>query len=101
MDNKEQSSEIISEGTFADLFSLTEHSRIPTKLELDRFMRSLGYHLVPELLSDEALNQVFNNAFDKPVSLDHKPTVDEIFTIRLRAVAQTQLAKDKKVIEGE
>lgn len=36
-------SKVISEGTFADLSRLLEHSRIPTELELDRFIRGHGY----------------------------------------------------------
>jgi len=39
------------------------------------------------LLSDEQLNEAFDNAFEKPVSFDHKPTADEILTFKLRAVA--------------
>ncbi len=38
--------EFVSEGTFADLIALTEHGGIPTKLELDRFIRGQGYHKV-------------------------------------------------------
>ena len=45
------------------------------------------------ILSDEELNKAFKGAFDKPVYYDHKPTPDEIMTIRLRAVAQAQLNK--------
>ena len=33
----------ISEATFADMWSLFEHDRIPTRRELDRVIRSLGY----------------------------------------------------------
>ncbi len=46
-----------------------------------------------KLLCDKELNDAWENAFDKPVYLDHKPTLEEIFTIRLRAVAQAQLDK--------
>jgi hypothetical protein len=48
----------------------------------------------PELLTDEEINKAFDSAFDKGVYFDHKPTVEEILTIRLRAVAQAQLAKN-------
>ena len=50
-----------------------------------------------KVLSDERLNETWNNTFDIPVNFDHKPTVEEIFTLRLRAVAQAQLASDIKV----
>jgi len=41
-----------------------------------------------ELLSDEKLNQAWDNTFATPVNLDHKPTPEEIFNLQLRAVAQ-------------
>ncbi len=44
----------------------------------------------PPLLSDEEINKAFDEAFDTPISFDHKPTPEEIITIRLRAVAQAQ-----------
>ncbi len=44
----------------------------------------------PLLLSDDEINKAFDEAFDKPISFDHKPTPEEIITIRLRAVAQAQ-----------
>ena len=44
----------------------------------------------PPLLSDVEINKAFDEAFDKPIYLDHKPTSEEIITIRLRAVAQAQ-----------
>ena len=48
----------------------------------------------PELLlTDEELNRAWDDAFDTPVNFDHRPTGDEILTIRLRAVAKAQLAK--------
>lgn len=46
-----------------------------------------------KLLTDKELNEAFDNAFDAPVYFDHKPTGEEIFTARLRAVAQSQLNK--------
>ena len=44
----------------------------------------------PPLLSDVEINKAFDEAFDKPISFDHKPTPEEIITIRLRAVAEAQ-----------
>ncbi len=41
-----------------------------------------------EALSDEELNKAYDGAFDKPMDFDHKPTADELHTIRLRAVSQ-------------
>jgi len=45
------------------------------------------------LLTPEQANKAFENAFEAPVTLDHKPTVEEIFTLELMAVAQDQLDK--------
>ena len=50
-------------------------------------------------LTDEALNEAFDGAFDKPMNLDHKPTTEEIFTIRLRAVANLAVEEIKKELE--
>ena len=44
-------------------------------------------------LTDEELNKSFDGAFDIPVAIDHKPTPEEIFTFRLRAVAKAARAK--------
>ena len=46
------------------------------------------------LLSDEETNKAFDNAFDKEVFFTHEPTVEEIITIRLKAVAQAQRVLD-------
>ena len=43
-----------------------------------------------KLITDEQINQAFDDAFDRPVFLDHKPTPEEIIIIRLRAVVQAQ-----------
>jgi len=40
--------EQIDEATYAELWGLVEHNRCPTKLEVDRFIRSLGYRLIPD-----------------------------------------------------
>ena len=53
-----------------------------------------------KILDDVEINRAFDNAFDKPVLLDHKPTPDEIITIRLRAVAQAQVDDCEKQIGG-
>ena len=45
------------------------------------------------LLTDEELNKAWDDVFDIPMNFDHYPTAEEIFTIRLRAVAKAQLAK--------
>lgn len=45
-------------------------------------------------LSDEELNKAWDNAFEKPINFDHKPTGDELLTIRLRAVAKAQREAD-------
>ena len=47
-------------------------------------------------LTDKQIDAAFEGAFDQPLYLDHKPTVEEIFTIKLRAVAheaQKELVK--------
>ena len=49
--------------------------------------------MLPE---DEEIQSAFDEAFDKPVYLDHEPTPEEIILIRLRAVAQAQHQKDAK-----
>ena len=62
-------------------------------------LEELGYRKPPDrplLLSDEEINKAFDEAFDKPISFDHKPTPEEIITIRLRAVAQAQWQADIK-----
>ena len=48
------------------------------------------------ILSDKELNEAWSNAFDKAVYFDHKPTQDELFVIRLRAVAQAQINKGQE-----
>ncbi len=55
----------------------------------------------PPILSEEAINKAWDDAFDKPVMLDHKPTADEILTIRLRMVAQAQRDTDIKFYEAK
>ncbi len=47
----------------------------------------------PPFLSDEEINSAFDKAFDSPINFDHKPTLEEIMLIRLRAVAQAQWDK--------
>lgn len=44
------------------------------------------------LLTDKELNEAWDNAFREAVYFDHKPTPEEIFIIRLRAVAKAQLS---------
>ena len=71
-----------------------KESLLVEALELGKLLRKLGFrklHNKPPLLSDEEINKAFDEAFDKPIYLDHEPTPEEIITIRLRAVAQTQL----------
>lgn len=45
------------------------------------------------LLTPEQIDKAFEDAFEKPITFDHKPTPDEIFALKLKAVAQAQLAK--------
>ncbi len=45
------------------------------------------------LLSPEECFHAYDDAYDKPVNFDHKPTPEEIFNIQLQAVARAQLAK--------
>lgn len=45
------------------------------------------------LLTDEELNQAFAGAFDKDVFFDHKPTPEEIITLRFRAIRDAQLKR--------
>lgn len=53
----------------------------------------------PEILNDEEVNKAWDGAFDKPINFDHKPTAEEMFTIRLKAVAQVQRDKDSEYYE--
>lgn len=53
------------------------------------------------LLTNEEIDSAFESAFDTPINFDHKPTVEEIFVIRLRAVAKAQLKKVVEHIEKE
>lgn len=46
-------------------------------------------------LTPEEVNKAFDNAFDQPINLDHKPSPEEILTIRLEAVAVAQLNRFK------
>jgi len=43
-----------------------------------------------EILSDSELMNAWENAFEKGIYFDHKPTPEDIITLRLRAVAQAQ-----------
>ncbi len=78
-------SELISEGTFASLVALTEHERIPTKVELDRFMTGHGYHLIPEfkVLSDEEI--------EKQVKLGYEANEQDVDLAIDRRIAQAQV----------
>ena len=53
------------------------------------------------LLTDEKIGEAFDNTFEKPVTLDHQPTVDEIFALKLRSVAQAQLDYAKPLVENQ
>lgn len=44
----------------------------------------------PRLTREQAV-KAFEDAFEKPVDFDHKPTADEIFALQVLAVAQKQL----------
>jgi len=46
-----------------------------------------------DAVSDEELNKAYDGAFDKPMDFDHKPTADELHTIRLRAVSQATISR--------
>jgi len=46
------------------------------------------------ILTDTELNEAFDGAFSKPVNFNHKPTPEDLLTIRLRAVAQAQHDKE-------
>ena len=52
-----------------------------------------------KVLEDSELNRALDNAFDVPINFDHKPTAEEIITIRLRAMAQAQLSRTIKDIK--
>jgi len=54
----------------------------------------MGYLLTPE-----ETEKAFDNAFETPVDLDHKPTIEEIFALTLKAVTKAQLEKVKAEIE--
>ena len=48
----------------------------------------------PELrLTDDELNEAWDNALETPINFDRDLTPRVIFTIALRAVAEAQLAK--------
>ncbi len=53
------------------------------------------------ILSDKELNDAWDNAFETPISFDHKPTADEIFTLRLRAIAQAQLDRTLRELDDK
>ena len=44
-------------------------------------------------LTEEETDEAWDNAFDTPIEFDHKPTMEEIIAIRLKAVNQAQLEK--------
>ena len=50
-------------------------------------------------MTDKELNAAFEGAFDKGIFLDHKPTAEELHTIRLRAVAGEVAREIKKECE--
>ena len=47
----------------------------------------------PALLTDEELKAAWDGAFDNPVTFTKKPTVEDLFNVRLRAIAKAQLDK--------
>ena len=51
------------------------------------------------ILTREQAVKAFEDAFEKPVDFDHKPTADEIFALQVLAVAQAQLEADQAAIE--
>jgi len=53
------------------------------------------------LLKPEDMDKAFEDAFEKPVSFDHKPTQEEIFNLKLKAVAQAQLAHAEPLIRKD
>ena len=66
------------------LLWLTEHDRIPTWLELDRFIKELGYRKPGELLSPEELLDAFGETLNENIL-----NRDE----RLKVIAQAQYDK--------
>lgn len=74
-----------------------------TRSETDQILTLIKelYPLLPKelpLISDEELNKAFDGAFDKAINFDHKPTPEEIVTLRFRAIAQAQRDHDMKTI---
>ena len=49
-------------------------------------------------LTDTEILAAWQGAFDKPISLDHMPTADEILLIRIKAVLS---AEEKKIGKGD
>lgn len=94
--------ELISEGILEDLFALTEHERIPTKLELDRFIRGLGYRKVkgkPPVLSEEEIVEVSGKAYGQAKEQGKYDFRAEL--IARTAIAQVQREKDIEFYEQQ
>lgn len=53
------------------------------------------------LLTPEERDKAWEDAFEKPIYLDHEPTADELFNLRLDCVAQAQLTKAEPIIRKD
>lgn len=65
---------LINHDTYDELYSLMEYGRVPTKLELDRFIRSHGYILLPKefkVLEDEEIDELTNENATVRESIQH------------------------------
>lgn len=71
--------------------------------EPGKFLNKLLPYLKAEIkksrLTDDEIDQAFEDTFETPVTFDHKPTVEEIFALKLGSVAQAQIDEIIKLLE--
>lgn len=87
--------ELISDAIYSDLSALTGHDRVPTNLELDRFIRGLGYRKItgePPVLSDEEQKRIIN--LNTELGNRH-------FYEAGKRLCKAQLDADKKFYQGK
>lgn len=49
------------------------------------------------MLTDEQIWAAWDNAFDKPVNFDHKPTPDELILFRIKAVVAEAVKEERNL----
>jgi hypothetical protein len=52
------------------------------------------------MITKEGLRKAWEDAINKPVYFDHKPTVDDILDIRLQAVADYVIKESKTTVQS-